>query len=119
MKMSAALALVLLGSAGGCDSEKPTTTMGAVTFWKDVAPIYNQKCVRCHQEGGIAPFALDNFADAKSHAALALGQVTAGTMPPYFMTHDGTCGSFHCRSRRRRSSPRGSMAIKPKARRSR
>lgn len=99
MGKRAAMALLLLASAslgmGGCGSDEPATTTGALTFWKDVAPIYNQKCVRCHQEGGIAPFPLDNFADAKSHAALALGQVMAGTMPPYFMTHDGTCGSFH------------------------
>jgi hypothetical protein len=81
---------------GGCGSETtPANTTGAVTFWKDVAPIYNQKCVGCHQEGGIAPFPLDNFADAKTHAATALAQVTAGTMPPYFMVHDGSCGSFH------------------------
>ena len=86
-----------VAALGGCESEKssPMTGTGAVTFWKDVAPIYNQKCVRCHQEGGIAPFRLDNFADAKAHAAQALAEVTAGTMPPYFMVHDGSCGSFH------------------------
>ena len=89
--------LVAAGVAalGGCESEKSAPMTGAVTFWKDVAPIYNQKCVRCHQEGGIGPFRLDNFADAKAHAAVALAEVTAGTMPPYFMVHDGSCGSFH------------------------
>ncbi|HEY7371342.1 MAG TPA: hypothetical protein VIF57_04125 [Polyangia bacterium] len=71
------------------------TTSSDVTFWKDVAPIYNSKCVKCHQQGGIAPFRLDNYADAHANAAQELVQVNAGTMPPYFMDHDGSCGSFH------------------------
>lgn len=88
--------LVAAGLGGGaCESSKPAETTGAVTFWKDVAPIYNEKCVRCHQEGGIAPFRLDTFADARTHAAAARAEITAGTMPPYFMVHDGSCGSFH------------------------
>jgi hypothetical protein len=65
-----------------------------VTFWQDVAPIYNDKCVRCHQEGGIAPFRLDNYADAKTNAALEKQRTAAGTMPPYFMVHDGSCQNF-------------------------
>ena len=80
----------------GCDASNDTQSQaGAVTFWKDVAPIYNDKCVKCHQEGGIAPFRLDNFADARRYALPALAQVSANTMPPYFERHDGTCGQFH------------------------
>jgi hypothetical protein len=77
---------------GGCGGGQPPND---VTFWRDVAPIYNTKCVRCHQNGGIAPFALDDYADAKAYASLELAQVTAGTMPPYFLVHDDSCGSFH------------------------
>jgi hypothetical protein len=66
-----------------------------VTFWQDVAPILNDKCVRCHQQGGIGPFRLDDYADAKAYSSLERARVTAGTMPPYFMVHDGSCGSFH------------------------
>ena len=86
----------LVTGLGACGSNSSTTTTtSAVTFWQDVAPIYNNRCVGCHQNGGIGPFRLDNYADAKSHAALELARVTAGTMPPYFMVHDGTCESFH------------------------
>jgi hypothetical protein len=70
-------------------------TTGALTYWQDVAPIYNDKCVRCHQTGGIGPFRLDDYADAKAFASLERARVTAGTMPPFFMVHDGSCGSFH------------------------
>ena len=88
-------AFVAMGLAACGSDRKPATTTGALTYWQDVAPIYNNRCVRCHQEGGIGPFRLDSYADAKSHAALELARVTAGTMPPYFMVNDGTCQSFH------------------------
>ena len=81
-----------VAACGGGGGTQPAT--GAVTFWQDVAPIYNSKCVRCHQEGGIAPFRLDNYADAQAHAALEKQRTAAGTMPPYFMVHDGSCQSF-------------------------
>src|SRR5215831_599006 len=87
--------LAPLGAAACGGSSSPSTTTSQLTFWQDVAPIYNQRCVRCHQDGGIAPFRLDNYADAKSHAPLELARVSAGTMPPYFMVHDGSCGAFH------------------------
>jgi hypothetical protein len=81
-------------ACGGSATPAPTAA-GAVTFWQDVAPIYNEKCVRCHQEGGIGPFPLNAYTSAKAMAALELTRVTANTMPPYHMVHDGTCGSFH------------------------
>jgi hypothetical protein len=45
------LGVAACGGGGGTQ-----TATGAVTFWQDVAPIYNSKCVRCHQEGGIVPW---------------------------------------------------------------
>src|SRR6186713_2692054 len=80
------------GGAGGGGTPPPVP--GEVMFWQDVAPIYNAKCVRCHQDGGIAPFRLDNYADAKNYAALEKARVEEGTMPPYFMVNDGSCQSF-------------------------
>ena len=77
-----------------CGEDNNQQTTGAVTFWQDVAPIYNGKCVRCHQQGGIAPFRLDTYADAKAFASIEKVRVNAGTMPPYFLVHDGSCGSF-------------------------
>jgi hypothetical protein len=64
------------------------------TYWTDVAPIYYGKCVRCHQQGGIAPFRLDSYEDAKNHAADAASMTAADLMPPFYISHDGTCGSF-------------------------
>ena len=75
-----------VGGAGGAPS--------GVTFWQDVAPVYNAKCVPCHQEGGLGPFRLDNYPDALAFAADELAMIQAGAMPPYFMVHDDSCGSF-------------------------
>jgi hypothetical protein len=88
-----AASTVAVGACGSNGGSQQTTT-SAVTFWQDVAPIYNSKCVRCHQDGGIAPFRLDNYADAKANAGLEKQYTAAGLMPPYFMVHDGSCQSF-------------------------
>ena len=64
------LVLATALAAGGCESspESPPTgpvppgTSATVTYWQDVAPIYNQRCVSCHQAGGIGPFRLDTYA---------------------------------------------------------
>jgi copper type II ascorbate-dependent monooxygenase-like protein len=85
---------IALYACGGGDN-KTGTSSSAVTFWHDVEPIYNARCVKCHQQGGIGPFRLDTYADAKAYAPIELARVTQGTMPPYFMVHDGSCGSFH------------------------
>jgi hypothetical protein len=87
---------LLLLVLGGCSSKSEDGTTGATaTFWQDAAPIFNAKCVGCHQEGGIGPFRLDTYADAKANAAKELARVSQGTMPPYFLVNDGSCGSFH------------------------
>jgi hypothetical protein len=53
------------------------------TYYKNVAPILDQKCSTCHHLGGIAPFALTNEADAKAHAAGIVQMTKAGLMPPW------------------------------------
>jgi hypothetical protein len=64
------------------------------TFWGDVAPILNDKCTACHQADGIAPFALDNYADAANWAQLVAAMTESRIMPPYLMQVGGECGSF-------------------------
>ena len=73
-----------------CGSD-PTATP---TYWTDVAPIYYDKCVGCHQAGGIGPFALDNYASAKDHATLESSMVEQDLMPPFLVDHSGSCGDF-------------------------
>jgi len=75
-----------------CGSDPAAATP---TYWTNVAPIYYDKCVGCHQAGGIGPFALDNYASAKDHAADASAMVELNLMPPFLVDHSGSCGDFH------------------------
>ncbi|HYQ27229.1 MAG TPA: hypothetical protein VER04_08415, partial [Polyangiaceae bacterium] len=47
-----------------------------------------------HQEGGIAPFRLDDYATAKQKAAEMAADTAARVMPPWGITSDGSCGQF-------------------------
>src|SRR6188508_732283 len=55
----------------------------SVTFSKDVAPIFQQKCQVCHQPNSIAPMTLVNYADAKRFASAIRTKVAARVMPPW------------------------------------
>ncbi|MFT3725531.1 MAG: redoxin domain-containing protein [Hyphomonadaceae bacterium] len=55
-----------------------------ISYSKDVAPIIQDKCVACHQEGGIAPFAMDSYDIVKAMAPMMLESVMSERMPPYF-----------------------------------
>ena len=84
------------GTAAGTGSsgDEPTGGPAAATYWQDVAPIYFARCVTCHQAGGIAPFKLDSYAEAKTWAMASAAAVEARTMPPWLVTDDGSCGTF-------------------------
>ena len=98
MKTALARTLPLLAALqlSGCDDDmpEPSPAPAALTYWGDVAPIFNDKCVKCHQPGGIAPFRLDRYQEASQHGPAIAAATQAGIMPPYLMTHDGSCGQF-------------------------
>ena len=48
----------------------PDPARAEVTYWKDVAPILGARCLGCHQAGGVAPFRLDSYAEARLRAPL-------------------------------------------------
>lgn len=55
-----------------------------ISYSKEIAPIIQAKCVACHQEGGIAPFAMDSYDVVKAMAPMMLESVMSERMPPYF-----------------------------------
>jgi hypothetical protein len=59
-----------------------------VTFHRDVKPILDQSCVRCHSEGNIAPFALETFEQVASVRELVKVSVENRTMPPWLADPD-------------------------------
>ncbi len=57
-----------------------------VTFGGKVAEILNRRCVECHREGEIAPFALTDYDEAAGWAEMIAEVVTENRMPPWNAT---------------------------------
>ena len=64
----------------------------APTFYRDVLPILQQHCQRCHRAGEIAPMPLVTYEQTKSWARLISQNVRTRRMPPWFA--DPCCGHF-------------------------
>ncbi len=63
-------------SDGGADA-------GVHTWYRDALPIVQARCQGCHVAGGIAPFALTTYAEARDkHQAIAAA-VASRSMPPW------------------------------------
>lgn len=62
--------------ATAADVKKPT-------FSKDVAPIFQAKCVNCHEPGSIAPMSLRTFDEARPWARSIKQRVSTRQMPPW------------------------------------
>lgn len=77
--------------SSGAGSGGPAGPSGAVTFHKDVEPILQKVCQNCHVAGGIAPFALVTFDDARSVASSIVAQTGAHTMPPWGAQDTSEC----------------------------
>ena len=67
-----------------------TASTRQVTFNKDVAPIFNRSCVRCHRPEEIAPMSLLTYNDARPWARSIKERVSKREMPPWFL--DKTIG---------------------------
>src|SRR3954470_5722247 len=74
-----ACALLLLA---GCHSSTGSSS-SPLTYWKDVKPIADAKCVGCHTENNIAPFTLESFADFKAQTDKVHVAVANKVMPPW------------------------------------
>jgi peroxiredoxin len=56
---------------------------GSVTYAKDVAPILERHCQRCHRPGQIAPFALTAYKEVATRSATIREVIELGRMPPW------------------------------------
>lgn len=98
---SVVLAILGLGATvAGCGSDNDPVKSGnetakqAVTYYDDVLPILEQRCLHCHQAGGIAPLQFDDYASAKISAMSMRDATAARVMPPWAATANGSCGEF-------------------------
>ena len=93
---STASMLAILNACGEDNPAPPPAKQDpqALTYYDDALPIFEEHCLSCHQQGGIAPFRLDQYVEAKRHAASIVDATENREMPPWSATSDGSCQNF-------------------------
>jgi Copper type II ascorbate-dependent monooxygenase, C-terminal domain len=78
------------------------------TYYQNVKPILDSRCAGCHFSGGVAPFPLQTYAQARRHRAAIAHAVGMRHMPPWFADsrvraykHDPTLSAAQIRTTRR------------------
>ncbi|MEP7211399.1 MAG: hypothetical protein ABI740_11220, partial [Alphaproteobacteria bacterium] len=62
-----------------------------ISYTKTIAPLIEEKCVACHEQGGIAPFAFDSYEKVKGFAPMMREAIRGDRMPPWDVdAHIGT-----------------------------
>ena len=64
----------------------------AISYSANISPLLQDKCVRCHSPGNIAPWSMTNYNIVRSYAASIKKNVLNGEMPPWHA--DPFYGSF-------------------------
>src|SRR5215470_15555340 len=72
------------------EGAQPARGQGAVTFTKDVAPILQRSCQRCHHPGSIAPMSLMTYEEVRPWTRAIKRRVSSREMPPWYI--DRTVG---------------------------
>ncbi len=73
-------------SAPGCvlKFDRVVEAQASLTYHARVSRIVQQHCLRCHHEGGLGPFALDDPEALVDRRAMIRRVVERGIMPPWF-----------------------------------
>ncbi len=66
----------------------PDTQEQAITWHGNIKPLFEQNCMACHRDGGIAPFGYENFEDVKAQRMAIKSAVANRTMPPWHAADD-------------------------------
>src|SRR6202034_931793 len=90
MSALAAGALVALSNPSIAAELTKDSTNRPVTFSKDIAPIFQEKCQNCHRAGQMAPMSLVTYEEARPWAEAIKQRVVLRQMPPWHM--DPTIG---------------------------
>src|ERR1041384_6589989 len=66
-------------------SKAEGNSKAAMTFSKDIAPIFYKNCVGCHRPGEIAPMSLISYKEVRPWAKSIREKVTTREMPPWHL----------------------------------
>jgi hypothetical protein len=83
MRNAALLSLAILTACGGNSEGADETKVSAITYQRDIRPLMDAHCVRCHTDGGIAPFVFESWADVAPLTGLIVASVDNRSMPPW------------------------------------
>lgn len=73
----------LIASKGDeLDFSASTAVTAAVSYANDIAPILKERCVTCHMEGGIAPFAMSSHQMVQGWSPMIRETLYTKRMPP-------------------------------------
>ncbi len=73
------------GTGGGVSSGDPPT------WHAEIAPLVAQHCQGCHTDGGISPFSLQTYAQAKMWSSSFDEVLRSGVMPPFLARDTADC----------------------------
>ena len=65
------------------ESGRPGAGTGDVTYARHVAPLLEANCIECHREGGIAPFSLEGYENARRWHRMIAWMTGERLMPPW------------------------------------
>src|SRR5580704_8511949 len=89
MRLSVLALSVLVGTAMGASlQDKP------VTFTKDIAPIFQEKCQNCHRKDSMAPMSLVTYEESRPWAKAIKERVVTRQMPPWHIDKTVVIQSF-------------------------
>lgn len=90
--------LVQATTAPGCPLElgDAPSKAPAVTYHNRISRIVQSRCLACHREGGVAPFALSTYDEVVGQSGSIRRVVEADIMPPWFAAapSDGAASPF-------------------------
>ena len=70
-------------AAENAAAKKATVEPAALTYSKNIAPIFQQHCQDCHRPGEVAPMSLLTFEDARRWKRSIKKEIRSGQMPPW------------------------------------
>ena len=88
----APLILVAAVLTAACGEPPKVEADARANWYRDMQPLVTAKCGSCHSPGGITPFPLQTYEEAKAHSAQMVEAVTSRRMPPWVASAD--CNSY-------------------------
>src|SRR5579863_4983490 len=82
--------LAVSGALMAGEPSKATANAKPVTFTKDIAPIFQEKCEACHRKDSMAPMSLVTYEATRSWAKAIRKRLITHQMPPWHL--DKTVG---------------------------